>query len=410
MVAASADAESPAIRREGEDLGVPLPPDVLEAIRRHGPSADSIGKRYGISGTALLAKLIQGESGGRGNAVSSAGARGWTQFMPGSRKAAMDKYGVDPWADVDQAVRGAVLHLQGKINGTPGLEGYNPGSSTYTSYILGQKVGNVSKGVSPASSPRAPGKTLPAAGGPSGSGVSAAPFEAPSLQGGTAGNFTGLLANMLQKPQPVVQATQVALPAATAAPPMPEGFRPATPSPVQATQQESGVSDALGLLETLRGTAPSVGASEETESADGVSALSIADSVAAQRAGQQPIADTRSGPLPKSGKNNWGVLEHAGRSGLYLQEKYGIKEIGGYRANDPFPDHPSRKALDLMTYKDTAKGDAIARELTRNFKQHRVKYIIWKQRIWHPGQGWRKMADRGSPTQNHMDHVHVLYE
>jgi hypothetical protein len=37
-----------------------------------------------------------------------------------------------------------------------------------------------------------------------------------------------------------------------------------------------------------------------------------------------------------------------------------------------------------------------------------VKYIIWRQRIWYPSSGtWRGMADRGSATANHYDHVHV---
>lgn len=39
-----------------------------------------------------------------------------------------------------------------------------------------------------------------------------------------------------------------------------------------------------------------------------------------------------------------------------------------------------------------------------------VMYIIWNQRIWstyYPELGWRKMADRGSATQNHKDHVHI---
>ncbi|MFT4110290.1 hypothetical protein [Propionicimonas sp.] len=39
-----------------------------------------------------------------------------------------------------------------------------------------------------------------------------------------------------------------------------------------------------------------------------------------------------------------------------------------------------------------------------------VMYIIWNQHIWslyYPGLGWRKMADRGSYTANHKNHVHI---
>lgn len=41
---------------------------------------------------------------------------------------------------------------------------------------------------------------------------------------------------------------------------------------------------------------------------------------------------------------------------------------------------------------------------------HKVDYVIWKQRINSlDGRGWRMMADRGSITQNHYDHVHVSF-
>ena len=36
--------------------------------------------------------------------------------------------------------------------------------------------------------------------------------------------------------------------------------------------------------------------------------------------------------------------------------------------------------------------------------------IIWAQHIWTPvrsSEGWRSMPDRGSPTANHYDHVHI---
>lgn len=39
-----------------------------------------------------------------------------------------------------------------------------------------------------------------------------------------------------------------------------------------------------------------------------------------------------------------------------------------------------------------------------------VMYVIWNQRLWsvyYPELGWRKMADRGSATANHKDHVHI---
>lgn len=118
-----------------------------KAARKYGPRVDALARRrYGISGEALLDKLIQGESGDRKNAVSNKGARGKAQFMPGTRQAAL-RYGVDPWKGSDQAVHAAELHLKGRLTGSKGLEGYNPGGGRhYVDYILGQKIGNVTKG------------------------------------------------------------------------------------------------------------------------------------------------------------------------------------------------------------------------------------------------------------------------
>lgn len=118
-----------------------IPSSAVKAAKKYGPMVDGIAKRYGLkSGAKLLLKLAQGESNFNMGAVSSAGARGATQFMPGSRQTAISKYGIDPWRSMDEAMRGAALHLLGRINGSTGLEGYNPGSPSYRGYILGQQL------------------------------------------------------------------------------------------------------------------------------------------------------------------------------------------------------------------------------------------------------------------------------
>ena len=38
-----------------------------------------------------------------------------------------------------------------------------------------------------------------------------------------------------------------------------------------------------------------------------------------------------------------------------------------------------------------ATGDRIADYLIKNQGSLNVKYVIWKQRIWMPGQGWKGM-------------------
>ncbi|WP_396902759.1 hypothetical protein [Mycolicibacterium sp.] len=90
-----------------------------------------------------------------------------------------------------------------------------------------------------------------------------------------------------------------------------------------------------------------------------------------------------------------------------------ITTIGGWRPSDPYPDHPSGKALDVMipgwdTPDGRALGDRIADDLLARADQLGVDSLIWRQE-WRKPDGTRKhMAGRGSVTQNHFNHVHVL--
>lgn len=72
-------------------------------------------------------------------------------------------------------------------------------------------------------------------------------------------------------------------------------------------------------------------------------------------------------------------------------------------------EHASGKALDLMT-DDRALGDAMAAYLQKYAAELNLYAVLYYQRIWTPvraSEGWRYMEDRGSPTANHLDHVHV---
>lgn len=76
---------------------------------------------------------------------------------------------------------------------------------------------------------------------------------------------------------------------------------------------------------------------------------------------------------------------------------------------DPHGEHIDGRALDFMT-DDKELGDAIAAFLRKHAAALNVYDIIWYQRIWTPvraDEGWRLMEDRGDPTANHYDHVHV---
>ena len=85
--------------------------------------------------------------------------------------------------------------------------------------------------------------------------------------------------------------------------------------------------------------------------------------------------------------------------------------IGGTRASAADPGgHPSGLALDIMVLSDVALGDAIVAYHVANWDALGVEYLIYRQRMLSsPGGSWKPMEDRGSPTQNHMDHVHVNY-
>ena len=65
----------------------------------------------------------------------------------------------------------------------------------------------------------------------------------------------------------------------------------------------------------------------------------------------------------------------------------------------------------LVTLTDVALGNAIVEYHRTNWDALGVDYLIYRQRMLSsPGGSWQAMADRGSPTANHMDHPHVNYQ
>lgn len=81
-------------------------------------------------------------------------------------------------------------------------------------------------------------------------------------------------------------------------------------------------------------------------------------------------------------------------------------------------EHKEGRALDwrmnVASSSERARVDDMLAWLTANNGEvaYRlgVMYVIWNQRIWsiyYQELGWRKMADRGSYTANHKDHVHI---
>lgn len=93
-----------------------------------------------------------------------------------------------------------------------------------------------------------------------------------------------------------------------------------------------------------------------------------------------------------------------------------VKQVGGWRPSDPYPDHPSGRAADIMMptaghSKESVKlGNEIAAYFQKHAAEYGIYYMIWRQRIWmasNPVGQWSTVSNRGDWTANHMDHVHI---
>lgn len=102
-----------------------------------------------------------------------------------------------------------------------------------------------------------------------------------------------------------------------------------------------------------------------------------------------------------------GLTVHAAAVREQIMDLFGARNIGGWRPQDAYGEHSSGRALDIMTGSDVQLGSRVASWLMSNQASLGVKWAIWQQAI-NTGSGWRGMEDRGSPTQNHRDHVHVF--
>lgn len=90
-----------------------------------------------------------------------------------------------------------------------------------------------------------------------------------------------------------------------------------------------------------------------------------------------------------------------------VMERWAVKSVGGYRATS-LSVHQFGRAIDFMTFSNNSQGYAIRDFLVAHAKEFGIDHIIYMQQIWTPYRPtWRHMADRGSATANHLDHVHV---
>jgi hypothetical protein len=89
-----------------------------------------------------------------------------------------------------------------------------------------------------------------------------------------------------------------------------------------------------------------------------------------------------------------------------------INDIGGWRPPDGYNEHSSGQALDVMipnasSPQGKALGDQISQYVLAHAKELGVDYTIWQHGQHNPDGSFQMYPDRGSPTQNHMDHVHI---
>ena len=122
---------------------------------------------------------------------------------------------------------------------------------------------------------------------------------------------------------------------------------------------------------------------------------------------------------PSGGDN---LTEHTRHVRAFIMQKFGLTEAHGWRQDDDGTGHGhnSGMAVDFMVGFDTnvnsELGQKIADYFQKNFEALGCYYLIWQQHFFMDvdnkyGQAnvWNPMEDRGSPTQNHMDHVHVSF-
>ena len=113
------------------------------------------------------------------------------------------------------------------------------------------------------------------------------------------------------------------------------------------------------------------------------------------------------GALPMPGYAGGGLVAGTAELGKIIGQRFGVSNIGGWRPADKYGEHATGRALDVMT-SSKSTGDAIKDFAVDNASAIDLKWAIWQQRLWYPGGGSKAMPDRGSPTQNHMDHVHIF--
>lgn len=95
-----------------------------------------------------------------------------------------------------------------------------------------------------------------------------------------------------------------------------------------------------------------------------------------------------------------GILPNARPLFDTLMQKHPGADIGGYRV-DNYHEHDSG-ALDFMT-SDPNQASSVMQDAFAAG----APYVLWQQQQWNADGSRSPMENRGNPTQNHFDHVHI---
>lgn len=106
-----------------------------------------------------------------------------------------------------------------------------------------------------------------------------------------------------------------------------------------------------------------------------------------------------------------GLAPRAAALAAYLQQAYpDVREIGGVRPCDRYMEHCRGVALDVMVGRDAALGDRVTADVLAQAPRFGIRFVIWRETLRRPNGIRAWMADRGSATANHFDHVHIRVE
>jgi hypothetical protein len=137
--------------------------------------------------------------------------------------------------------------------------------------------------------------------------------------------------------------------------------------------------------------------------------LRMADAIAAVGGAKGSPVPTCTPPTPGQPGSGEGHLTPATVAmKRALEAKFPGHVVGCYRTMEDGGEHPRGRACDFMT--GIPAGNAAAAWLQQNASALHILYLIHTQHIWsvaRASEGWRYMAPRGSPTADHMDHVHI---